>query len=69
MFLGENFCSCAQNTIHWKTFTVHQAKAIMYCTQQMIQVKNFHDWLKAAKVFSLRTFAMYDTYLQTVKDQ
>ena len=45
-FEGENFRGCAQNTIHWKTFTVHQALTIMYCTWQMIQGENFHDWLK-----------------------
>ena len=35
-----------KHTIHWKTFAVHQAHAIMYCTQQMIQGENFRDWLK-----------------------
>ena len=33
-------------TIRGKTFTVHQAVAIMYCTQQVIQGKNFSDRLK-----------------------
>ena len=28
---------CTQYTIHWKTFAVHQAVAIMHCTQQVIQ--------------------------------
>ena len=37
---------CTKHTIHWKTFAVHQAHAIIYCTQQMIQGENFHDWLK-----------------------
>ena len=37
---------CTKHTIHWKTFAVHQAHAIMYCIQQMIQGENFHDWLK-----------------------
>ena len=37
---------CTKHTIHWKTFVVHQAHAIMYCTQQTIQGENFHDWLK-----------------------
>ena len=37
---------CTKHTIHWKTFAVHQAYAIMYCTQQMIQGENFRDWLK-----------------------
>ena len=45
-FEGENFRCCAQNTIHWKTFAVHQAHAIMYCTRQMVQGENFCDWLK-----------------------
>ena len=45
-FEEENFRGCAQNTIHWKIFAVHQAHAIMYCTQQMIQGENFRDWLK-----------------------
>ena len=48
-----------KHTIHWKTFAVHQAHAIMYCTQQMIQGENFHDWLKTAKVFPLESFAAY----------
>ena len=37
---------CTKHTIHWKTFAVHQAHAIIYCTQQMVQGENFHDWLK-----------------------
>jgi len=37
---------CTKYTIHWKTFAVHQAVAIMYCTQQVIQGENFHDRLK-----------------------
>ena len=37
---------CTKHTIHWKTFAVHQAHTIMYCTQQMIQGENFRDWLK-----------------------
>ena len=48
-----------KHTIHWKTFAVHQAHAIMYCTQQMIQGENFHDSLKTAKtakVFPLESF-------------
>ena len=36
---------CTKHTIHWKTFAVHQAHAIMYCTQQMMQGENFRDWL------------------------
>ena len=53
---------CAKHTIHWKPFAVHQAHAIMYCTQQMIQGENFRDWLKTAKtakVFPLESFAIY----------
>ena len=37
---------CTKHATHWKTFTVHQAHAIMYCTQQMIQGENFRDYLK-----------------------
>ena len=51
MFLGENFRGCAQNIIHWKTFAVHQAEAIMYRTQQVIQGENFRDWLKNRESF------------------
>ena len=47
---------CTKHTIHWKTFVVHQAHAIMYCTQQMIQGKNFHDWLKNHESFPTRKF-------------
>ena len=34
--------------IHYslENFAVHQAVAVMYCTQQVIQGENFHDWLK-----------------------
>ena len=45
-FRGETSCLCANYTIHWKTVIVHQAEAVMYHTQQMIQGENFHDWLK-----------------------
>ena len=37
---------CTKYTIHWKTFAVHQAVAIMYCTQQVIRGENFLDQLK-----------------------
>ena len=30
-------------TIHWKTFMVLQAMAIMCCTQQVIRGENFRD--------------------------
>ena len=53
---------CTKHTIHWKTFVVHQAHTIMYCTQQMIQEENYCDWLKTAKtakVFPLESFAVY----------
>ena len=53
---------CTKHTIHWKTFAVHQAHAIMYCTRQVIQGENFRDWLKNAKnakVFPLESFAVY----------
>ena len=48
-------------TIYWKNFAVHQAEATMYCTQQIIQGKNFLDWLKTTKtpkVFPLKIFVM-----------
>ena len=38
---------------------MHQAVAIMYCTQQVIQGKTFHDQLKKCKVFPLESFAVY----------
>jgi len=44
--VGKLSRSCIKYTIHWKTFAVHQAVAIMYCTQPMIQGENFRDWLK-----------------------
>ena len=50
---------CAKYTIYWKTFAVHQAMAIIYCTQQVIQGENFRDRLKAAKVFPLDSFPIY----------
>ena len=47
-FEWENFRGCVQNTLFtaWKTFEVHQAVAIMYCTQQVIQGENFRNRLK-----------------------
>ena len=42
---------------------VHQAHAIMYCTQQMIQGENFRNWLKNRKSFPLESFAVYSTYV------
>ena len=47
---------CTKYTIHWKTFAMHQAVAIMYCTQQVIQGENFRDWLKIRKSFPTRKF-------------
>ena len=46
LYTGKLSRLCAKYTIHWKTFTVHQAVAIMYCTQLVIQGENFRDWLK-----------------------
>ena len=37
---------CTKYIIHWKTFAAHQAMAIMYCTQQVIQGESFRDQLK-----------------------
>ena len=50
---------CTKYNIHWKTFAVYQAVAIMYCTQQVIQGENFCNRLKIAKVFPLESFAVY----------
>ena len=66
---------CTKHTIHWKTFAVHQAHAIMYCTQQMIQGENFRDWLKNRKnreSFPPRKFCRirYNIYANgQIKDQ
>ena len=54
--MGELLRLCTKYTIYWKTFTVHQAVAIMYCTQQVIQGENFHDRLKNHKSFPTRKF-------------
>ena len=62
-FRGEKLSRlCTKHTIHWKTFAVHQAHAIMYCTQQMIQGENFRDWLKNREnheSFPFESFAVY----------
>ena len=53
---------CTKYIIHWKTFAVHQAVAIMYCTVRVIQGENFRDPLKTvktAKVFPLESFTVY----------
>ena len=53
---------CTKHTIHWKTFTVHQPHAIMYCTRQVIQGENFRDWLKnreSHESFPHKSFAVY----------
>ena len=46
-----------KHTIHWKTFAVHKAHAIIYCTRQVIQGENFCDWLK-----NCEGFAIYGNY-------
>ena len=52
-----------------KTFAVHQAHAIMYCTQRMIQGENFHDSVaknrKKRESFPLKSFAVYGMQLAT----
>ena len=61
-FRGEKLSwLCTKHTIHWKTFAVHQAHAIMYCTQQIIQGENFRDWLKTAKVLPHTVFLPHVT--------
>jgi len=54
--VGKLLRLCAKYTIHWKTFAVHQAVAIMYCTRQVIQRENFWDRLKNRKSFPPRKF-------------
>ena len=54
---------CTKYTIHWKTFAVHQTVPIMYCTQQVIQRENFRNPLKNHKIFPLKSFAMYGTWM------
>ena len=44
--VGKLLQLCTKYTIHRKTFVMHQAVAIMYCTQQVIQGENFHNRLK-----------------------
>ena len=56
---------CTKHTIHWKTFAVHQAHAIMYCTQQIIQGENFRDWLKNRESFPPRKFCRIRPYVAT----
>ena len=59
---------CTKHTIHWKIFTGHQVHAIMYCTQQMIQGENFHDWLKNRE--NCKSFAVYgNTYVFNCSDR
>ena len=61
---------CTKHTIHWKNFTVHQAHAIMYCTQQMIQGENFRDWLKNREnreSFPPRKFCRIQYFLELEK--
>ena len=57
-FKGGNFHSsvCTKHYSLEKISAVHQAEAIMYCTQQMIQGENFRDWLKNHESFPPRKF-------------
>ena len=63
-FQGEKLSRlCLKYTIHWKIFVVHQAVAIFYYTQQVIQGENFCDRLKNcenSKSFPLESFAIYN---------
>ena len=54
--VGKLLRLCTKYTIHWKTFTVHQAMAIMYCTQQVIQEENFHNRLENRESSPTRKF-------------
>ena len=51
--VGKLLWLCAKYTIHWKTIAVHQAAAIMYRTQQVIQGENFRDRLKNRDSFPI----------------
>ena len=49
-------------TIRGKTFAVHQAVVIMYCTKQVIRGENFCDRLKNCEKrdsFPTRKFSVY----------
>ena len=51
-------------------FAVHQAEAIMYCSQQVIQEESFCDWLKnheTCESFPLKSFAAYGRSLLKVE--
>ena len=58
--VGKLLRLCTKYTIHWKTFAVHQAVAIMYWPQQVIQGENFRDQLKNHK--NRESFAIYRTF-------
>ena len=64
LFTGKLLRLCTKCTIHWKTFAVHQAVAIMYCMQQVIQGENFRDQLKSHK--KPRKFSHSKVLLYTV---
>ena len=60
-------------TIRGKTFAVHQAVAIMYCTQQVIRGENFCDRLKnreKCESFPTRKFSRirYTVYIDAYSD-
>ena len=53
-----------KHTIHWKTFSVHQAEAIMYCIQQMIQREKFCTLAKKLQKFSLSKYLLCTVPMQ-----
>ena len=55
---------CTKYTIHWKTFAVHQAAAIIYCTEQVI-LGIGRKTVKTAKAFPLKSFAVYIPGIET----
>ena len=67
-FEGETFTVVHKTHNSLETFAVHQAHAIMYCTQQMILGENFHDWLKnhenCEKSFSPRKLCRIQYFTQ-----
>ena len=54
---------CTKHTIHWKTVAVHQAEAIVYYTQQVIQggkvLRLAEKPQKAQKFSPSKTFTVY----------
>ena len=68
---GKTFAVVHKTHYSLEIFAVHQVHAIMYCTQQMIQGENFHNWLKNRKnreSFPLESFAVYSMWMSVLVD-